>query len=74
MDERLMKFSWTPKADHFSDYFEDPLVKGQALGVTSDQIIEHLHSYIDKMLNKSKYKLKIADFEQAAIKQHAGIF
>ncbi len=72
-----MKFSWTPKvhhiADHFSDYFEDPLVKGQALGVTSDQIIEHMHSYIDKMLNKSKYKLKIADSEQAAKKQHAGI-
>ena len=32
----------------------------------SDQIIEHMHSYIDKMLNKSKYKLKIVDSEQAA--------
>ena len=29
--------SWTPKvhqiSDHFSDYFEDPLVEGRALGV-----------------------------------------
>ncbi len=77
VDEPVLKFSWTPKAhhiaDHFSDYFEDPLVKGQALGVTSDQIIEHMQSYIERMLCKSHYKLKISDSEQAAQKQHAGI-
>ena len=32
-----------------------------------------MHSYIDRMLNKSKYKLKIADSDKAAKKQHAGI-
>ena len=46
VDQPVLKFSWTPKAhhiaDHFSEYFEDPLEKGQALGVNSDQIIEHM--------------------------------
>ena len=29
--------------------FDDPLVKkGEGLGVTSDQTIEHMHSYIKK--------------------------
>ena len=32
--------------DHFSDYFKDPLTGGEGLGWTSDQIIEHMHSYI----------------------------
>ena len=77
IDEPIVKLSWTPKAhhiaDHFVDYFKDPLVNNQALGRTSDQIIEHMHSYIDRMLNKSKYKLKIADSDRAAKKQHAGI-
>jgi len=45
VDEPLIKFSLTPKAhhiaDHFSEYFEDPLTKGQALGVTIEQITSH---------------------------------
>ena len=69
--------NWTPKAhqisDHFSDYFEDPLVKKQALGVTSDQIIEHMHSYINRMLTRSIYKLKLANTEKSAKRQHSGI-
>ena len=53
MDEPCVKLSVTPKvhqiSDHFSDYFDDPLVKkGEGLGVTSDQTIEHMHSYIKK--------------------------
>ena len=48
MDEPCVKLSVTPKVhqigDHFSDYFDDPLVKkGEGLGVTSDQTIEHMH-------------------------------
>ena len=53
MDEPCVKLSVTPKVhqigDHFSDFFDDPLVKkGEGLGVTSDQTIEHMHSYIKK--------------------------
>ena len=55
------------------EYFNDPLVNRQALGKTSDQIIKHMQSYIDGMLNKSKYQLKMADSDKAAKKQHAGI-
>ncbi len=40
--------------DHFSDYFEDPLTGGEGLGWTSDQIIEHMHSYIDRIFRKSR--------------------
>ena len=39
----------TSIADHMSDYFDDPLVCGQALGVTTDQIIEHMHSYVNRL-------------------------
>ena len=77
VDEPSLKINWTPKAhqisDHFSDYFEDPLVKKQALGVTSDQIIEHMHSYINRMLTRSIYKLKLANTEKSAKRQHSGI-
>ena len=72
-----MNLSWTPKAHqiahHFSDYFEDPLVKGQSLGVTSDQVIKHMHSYINRMMSRLFYKLKNFVSENAAKKQHAGI-
>ena len=40
--------------DHFSDYFEDPLTGGEGFGWTSDQIIEHMHSYIDRIFRKSR--------------------
>ena len=63
------KLSWTPKVhyicDHFSDFFEDPLVEGRALGHTTDQIIEHMHSYINRLLTKSFYKLKNCLSEKA---------
>ena len=43
-EEPEIKLSWSPKAhhiaDHFSDYFDDG---GQALGVTTDQVIEHMN-------------------------------
>ena len=39
---------------HFSDYFEDPLTGGEDLGKTTDQIIEHCHSYIDRTFRKSR--------------------
>ena len=60
VDEPTVKLSITPKvhqiSDHFSDYFEDPLVNGKGLGTCSDQIIEHMHSYIKKMMTKSMYR------------------
>ena len=44
-EEPELKLSWSPKAhhiaDHLSDYFDDG---GEALGVTTDQVIEHMHS------------------------------
>ena len=40
--------------DHFSDYFEDSLTGGEGLGTTTDQIIEHCHSYIDRIFRKSR--------------------
>ncbi len=43
--------------DHFSDYFEDPLTGGEGLGTTTDQIIEHMHRYIDKHFRKSRSRL-----------------
>ena len=46
----FMLLTWTPKvhyiSDHFSDYFEDPLIEGRALGDTTDQIIEHICTLI----------------------------
>lgn len=70
--------SWTTKvhqiSDHFSDYCKDPLVEGRTLGVTTDQIIEHMHSYINRLLTKSFYKLKDYKSEKTVEKQHAGIF
>ena len=54
-DDRV-KLSWINKAheivDHFSDYFEHPLCDGEALGTLSAQIIEHMHSYVDKAMKK----------------------
>ena len=77
MDTPDFKLSWTPKVhyicDHFSDYFEDPLVEGRALGDTTDQIIEHMHSYINRLMTKSFYKLKDWLSEKASNKQHQGI-
>ena len=76
-DEPQIKLSWTPKAhiiaEHFSDYFEDPLVCGQSLGVTTDQVIEHMHSYLNKMLTKSQYKLKDVHSKLGTERQHKGI-
>ena len=73
----LFVLSWTPKAhhiaDHMSDYFDDPLVCGQALGVTTDQIIEHMHSYVNRLLCRSMYKLKNVDSKLGTERQHKGI-
>ena len=67
-----VKITWTPKihhiVHHFVDYFEDPLVEK-----TTDQIIEHCHSYINRMLTKSFYKLKNINTKNASKKQHNGI-
>ena len=41
--------------DHFSDYFDDPMTGGEGLGTTTDQIIEHMHSFIDRNFRKSRY-------------------
>ena len=40
--------------DHFSDYFEDPITGGKGLGTSTDQIIEHMHSFIDRTFRKSR--------------------
>ena len=80
MDTPDFKLSWTPKvSDHFSDYFEDPLVEGRALGDTTDQIIEHnyalIHqqSLLNRLMTKSFYKWKDCLSEKASKKQHEGI-
>ena len=76
-EDPKVNLSWTPKAHqiahHFSDCFEDSLVKGQSLGVSRDQVIEHMHSYINRMMSRSFYKLKNFVSETAAKKQHAEI-
>ena len=57
--DKKVKLNMTPKAhqiaDHFAQYFDDPLVKQEGLGMCSDQIIEHMHSYIKRMMLKSRY-------------------
>ena len=78
MDEPCVKLSVTPKVhqigDNFSDYFDDPLVKkGEGLGVTSDQTIEHMHSYIKKMFKLSGYFHNNPQTLASAKKQHQGI-
>ena len=57
----------------FEQYFDDPLVKPEGLGMCSDQIIEHMHSYIKCMMLKSRYLCSIADSEESAKHQHNGI-
>ena len=47
--------------------------KRRTLGDTTDQIIEHMHSYINRLLTKSFYKLKDFLSEKASKKQHQGI-
>ena len=39
----------------------------------TDQIIEHMHSYINRLMTKSFYKLKDWLSEKASKKQHKGI-
>ena len=72
-DDRV-KLSWINKAheivDHFSDYFEHPLCDGEALGTLSAQIIEHMHSYVDKAMKKSAYWIKDTTSTECAKKQH----
>ena len=72
-----VKLSWTPKIHHiihhFSDYFEDSLVGKRSLFDTTDQIIKHCHSYVNRLLTTSFYKLKNADSKNGPKKQHAGI-
>ena len=76
-EEPQMKLSWTPKAhqiaDHFSDYFDDPLVCGQSFSVTTDQVIEHMHSYVNRMLTRSMYLLKNVHSKLGSERQHKGI-
>ena len=73
-EEPDIKLSWSPKAhhiaDHLSDYFDDG---GEALGVTTDQVIEHMHSYVNRMLTKSMYKLKNVHSKIGSERQHKGI-
>ena len=77
MKDKTVKLNLTPKAhqigDHFEQYFDDPLVKPEGLGMCSDQIIEHMHSYIKRMMLKSRYLCSIADSEESAKRQHNGI-
>ena len=73
-NQTSIKLSWSPKAhhiaDHLSDYFDDG---GEALGVTTDQVIEHMHSYVNRMLTKSMYKLKNVHSKIGSERQHKGI-
>ena len=39
---------------HFSTYFEDPISGDEGLGTSTDQIIENIHSYIDRAFRKSR--------------------
>ena len=68
-----MKLSWNYIIHHFVEYFEDELVEKRSLLDTSDQIIEHCHSYVNRMLTKSFYKLKNVNSKNASNKQHNGI-
>ena len=67
----------TPKAhqigDHIEQYYDDPFVKQEDLGMCSDQIIEQMHSYIKRMLLKSRYLCSIADSRESAKRQHNGV-
>ena len=44
-----------------------------SLSDTTDQIIEHMHSYINRLMTKSFYRLKDWLSEKASKKQHEGI-
>ena len=46
---------------------------GEPLGYTSDQITEHMHSFIDKTFRKSGYWIADPTSELCAKKQHEGI-
>ena len=59
--------------DHFSDYFEDPLVCGEPLGSTTDQIIEGMHSYVDKSMKKSGHWIDDSSTILCGLKQHEGV-
>ena len=56
--------------DHFEDYFD---LTGEALGNTSDQLVEAMHQYKDVMLKKSGYWIKDFSSEYCASQQHKGI-
>ena len=56
--------------DHFSDYFDE---SQEALGTTSDQLIEAMHQYTDAMLRKSAYWVKDPTSVICGVKQHRGV-
>ena len=64
-EDPQISMSWPNKVhyivDHFQDYFEDPLVNGEALGNTTDQLIEHMHSEIDKIMKIGGYWVNDAE-------------
>ena len=64
---------WIDILDHFSDYFEDPLVCGEPLGSTTDQIIEGMHSYVDKSMKKSGHWIDDSSTILCGLKQHEGV-
>ena len=74
-EDPQISMSWPNKVhyivDHFQDYFEDPLVNGEALGNTTDQLIEHMHSEIDKIMKIGGYWVN--DAEKCGKKQHNAI-
>ena len=74
--DKKVKLNMTPKAhqiaDHFAQYFDDPLVKQEGLGMCSDQIIEHMHSYIKRMMLLRVGTIAAMSM-QSAKRQHRGI-
>lgn len=56
--------------DHLEDYFD---TTKESLGETSDQTIEAMHSFVDKLMKKSMYHVKDTSKDIALEKQHRGI-
>ena len=58
---------------YFQKTFHSVICWTLDLGITTDHVIEHMHSYVNKMLTKSMYKLKNVQSKIGSKRQHRGI-
>ena len=73
--ERSHKVETELTCEHCGKTFnrKENLVCGEPLGSTTDQIIEGMHSYVDKIMKKSGHWIDDSSTILCGLKQHEGV-